>query len=308
MDYYDFLDREDEQGKNTSTGLFSRKKALAGQYFVMHEGASSRVKLNGSTSLQEFVPIEVTYSSGDMEIPLKEVFSRSLQFHNGTHSELSNSIKFILDKLQAAFTRNHYNLFQKTLRALEIHLVNLTAQNEAYMSHYANLVSKNEAFRSHLVSHPNITNEPYTSQLFGKEEIHSMDRKTIMGTNYARLSLKTQSLLRSVTANLPTDIQSRILESKAMFRFFDLWYKYFKKLVIATIPDPNELDESDNVFIQLDWEEHFGSSLRVYEKKNLFPGLLVNYEDGTDDEGRDPDWLSQMFEYGFIKVHQVNKP
>ena len=130
------------------------------------------------------------------------------------------------------------------------------------MSHYANLVSKNEAFRSHLVSHPNITNEPYTSQLFGKEKIHSMDRKTIMGTNYARLSLKTQSLLRSVTANLPTDIQSRILESKAMFRFFDLWYKYFKKLVIATIPDPNELDESDNVFIQLDWEEHFGSSLK----------------------------------------------
>ena len=274
----------------------------------MHEGASSRVKLSGSTSLQEFVPIEVTYSSGDMEIPLKEVFSRSLQFHNGTHSELSNSIKFILDKLQAAFTRNHYNLFQKTLRALEIHLVNLTAQNEAYMSHYANLVSKNEAFRSHLVSHPNITNEPYTSQLFGKEEIHSMDRKTIMGTDYARLSLKTQSLLRSVTANLPTDIQSRILESKAMFRFFDLWYKYFKKLVIATIPDPNELDESDNVFIQLDWEEHFGSSLRVYEKKNLFPGLLVNYEDVTDDDGRDPDWLSQMFEYGFIRVHQVNKP
>ena len=99
------------------------------------------------------------------------------------------------------------------------------------MSHYANLVSKNEAFRSHLVSHPNITNEPYTSQLFSKEEIHSMDRKTIMGTNYARLSLKTQSLLRSVTTNLPTDIQSRILESKAMFRFFDLWYKYFKNLL-----------------------------------------------------------------------------
>ena len=74
-----------------------------------------------------------------------------------------------------------------------------------------------------------------------------MDRKTIMGTNYARLSLKTQSLLRSVTANLPTNIQSRILESKAMFRFFDLWYKYFKKLVIATIPDHDELDESDKM-------------------------------------------------------------
>ena len=117
------------------------------------------------------------------------------------------------------------------------------------MRHNANLVSKNDAFRSHLVSHPNITNEPYTSQLFGKEEIHSMDRKTIMGTNYARLSLKTQFLLRSAIANLPTNIQSRILESKAMFRSFDLWYKYFKKLVAATIPDLDELYESDNVCV-----------------------------------------------------------
>ena len=128
-----------------------------------------------------------------------------------------------------------------------------------------------------------------------------MDKKTIMGTDYARLSLKTQSLLRSAIANLPTNIQYRTLESKAMFKSFDLWYKYFKKLVIATIPNQDDLDESDNIFIQLDWEEHFGSSLRVYEKKHPFPGLLVNYEEETDDDDRDPDWLSQMFEYGFIK-------
>ena len=49
-----------------------------------------------------------------------------------------------------------------------------------------------------------------------------MDKMTIMGTDYARLSLKTQSLLRSVVANLPTDIQFRILESEAMFTSFDL--------------------------------------------------------------------------------------
>ena len=122
-----------------------------------------------------------------------------------------------------------------------------------------------------------------------------------MGTDYARLSLKTQFLLRSAIANLPTDIQLRILESKALFRSFDLWYKYFKKLVTTTIPDPDDLDEANNIFIQLDWEEHFGSSLRVYEKKHLFPGLLVNYENRTDDDDRDPDWLSQMFEYGFIR-------
>ena len=76
-----------------------------------------------------------------------------------------------------------------------------------------------------------------------------MDKMTIMGTDYARLSLKTQSLLRSVVANLPTDIQFCILESEAMFRSFDLWFKYVKKLVTTTILDPDELDEFDNVFI-----------------------------------------------------------
>ena len=92
--------------------------------------------------------------------------------------------------------------------------------------------------------------------------------------------------------NLPTEIWFSILESKAMFKSFDLWYKYFKKLVTTTIPDPDDLDDSDNIFIQLDWEVHFGRILRVYEKKHSFPGLLVNYEDGIDDDERDPDWLS----------------
>jgi len=82
--------------------------------------------------------------------------------------------------------------------------------------------------------------------------------------------------------------------------------KYFKKLVIATIADSDELDESGNVFIQLDWEEHFGSFLRVYEKKHPFPSLLINYDDGSyvvddDDDDKNPNWLSQMFEYGFIR-------
>ena len=97
-----------------------------------------------------------------------------------------------------------------------------------------------------------------------------MDKKTIMGTNYARLSLKTQSLLRSTIANLLTEIRFSILESKAMSRSFDLWYKYFKKLVTTTIPEPDDLDEANNIFIQLDWKEHFGSSLKVYERSIHF--------------------------------------
>ena len=211
------------KGKAPAQDYSQDKKISARQPFVMHEGASSGVKLSGSTSLQEFVPAEVTYSSGDMVIALQEVLSRSLQFHNGNYSELLDFIKFIFDNLQVAFIKNHHYLFLKTL--LEIHLVNLTAQNEVYTSHYANLVSDNEVFESHLVNQPNITNEPYdpyTIQLFGKKEIHSMDKMTIMGTDYAKLSLKTQSLLRSVVTNLPIDIQFRILRSKAMSRSFDL--------------------------------------------------------------------------------------
>ena len=333
------------KGKAPAQGYSQDKRLPVGQPFVMHEGASSGVKPSGSTFLQEFVPTEVTYSSEDMVIALQEVLSKSLQLHNGTYLELPNSIKFILDNLQAAFTINHYNLFKKTLQALGIHLVNLTAQNEAHTSHYANLVSENEAFRSHLanliaqteaktshyvnlvsknetfeshiVSHPNITNDPYTSQLFSKEEIHSMDKKNLLGTNYARWSLETQSLLRSVVANLPTNIQSRILESKAIFKSSDLWFEHFKTLVKIAIPDPANSDDISDILEQTDWEEHFGSSLRVYEKKHLFPGLLVNSDDGSgvannydkgsdlEDVNRSPNWLSQMFEYGFIRLTKL---
>ena len=58
-----------------------------------------------------------------------------------------------------------------------------------------------------------IGNVVLPGQLFGKEDIHSMDKTSIMGTDYARLSLKTQATLRSVVANLPSDVQVRILQS-----------------------------------------------------------------------------------------------
>ncbi|KAL0000481.1 hypothetical protein SO802_014262 [Lithocarpus litseifolius] len=199
--------------------------------------------------------------------------------------------------------------------ALEIHLVNLTAQNEVYEGLIIDLDSQirknpvdqplphNEAFASHSIHHVH-----NTSQLPGKEEIHSMDKMTLMGTDYAKLSLMTQFSIRCAVANLPSDIQKCIFERKAMFRSFDLWYDYFKKLVTAPIPDPDELDEDDNVFIQLDWEEYFGKSSRVYERKiHPFPGLLINYEDDElDEEDMDPDWLSQMFEFGFIRMIRVS--
>ena len=147
-----------------------------------------------------------------------------------------------------------------------------------------------------------------------------MDKITIMGTDYTRLSLKTQSLLRSAIANLPTNIQFRILRSKAMSKSFDLWFEYFKILVTTTIPDPANSDDISDILEQADLEDHFGSSLRVYERKHLFLVLLVNYDDGSDvansydnvldldDVDRGPNWLSQMFEYGFIRLIKLTSP
>ena len=130
-----------------------------------------------------------------------------------------------------------------------------------------------------------------------------MDKMTIMGTDYARLSLKTQNQLRSAVANLSIDIQVCILGSKAIFESCDQWFEHFKILVtIHFLVYGEDSDDIENAFIQSTWDEYFGSSHRVYEKKHPFPGLIVNYEDGADEEDRDPSWLSTMFEYGFIRL------
>ena len=107
-----------------------------------------------------------------------------------------------------------------------------------------------------------------------------MDKTTIMATDYAMLSLKTQNQLRSAVANLPTDIQVRILGSKAMSESCDLWFKHFRILVTTHLLVYGEdSDDIDNAFIQSTWEEYFGSSHRVYEKKHPFLSLIINYED-----------------------------
>ena len=61
-----------DKGKAPAQGYSQDKRLRARQSFVMHEGASSGVKPSRSTSLQEFVLAEVTYSSGDMIIALQE--------------------------------------------------------------------------------------------------------------------------------------------------------------------------------------------------------------------------------------------
>ena len=159
-------------GMSSSNSKRNKGKApIQGFLQKMHEGASSGKEPRKATSLQTMYPEAVTYSSGYMAITLQKVFlqevkNKALQFSKGVYKDLPPSTKFILDNLQRAFTQYHYSLFQRTLKALELHLVELEAGNAIL-----------------------------TSQLFGKEDIHSMDKTTIMGTDYARLSLKTQNQL-----------------------------------------------------------------------------------------------------------------
>ena len=117
------------KGKAPMQDYSQPKRLLTERPFNMHEGASFGIKSSGATSLQRDVPADVTYSNGDIIIALQEVLTRNLQFHNGTYSELPASIKLILDNLQSAFIERRHEVFQQTLRAFEIHLVNLTAQN-----------------------------------------------------------------------------------------------------------------------------------------------------------------------------------
>ena len=237
----------------------------------MHEGASSGSEPKRAASLQQ-----ITYFDGTMAITLQEVLKRTLQYSNGVYKNLPPSIK-ILDNLHRAYYQSHQNLFQRTL-ALEIHLVNLESGNAVL-----------------------------TSQLFGKEDIHSMDKTTIMGTDYARLSIKTQVTLRSVVANLPSDIQVRILQSKAMSESHDQWFAHFKLLVTTHFPVYGEdSDDIDDIFLYTNRGDYFGCSLRVYEKKHPFPGLIVNFEDWKEDEDREQSWLSKMFEYGFVKLIKLS--
>ena len=118
-------------------------------------------------------------------------------------------------------------------------------------------------------------NEKYMSQLSGKEIIHSKDKMTIMGTDYSKFSLKARAILKSATANLPSDLQNRILKSEAINESRDLWYEHFKILVTTTFPNTDDSDDMDNILAQAEWEDYFGSSTRVYENKHPFPGLLI---------------------------------
>ena len=74
---------------------------------------------------------EAMYSCGGKSEILHEVLCTDLIFQDREFTDLPLHLKLLLDNLQAAFTLIQKSLFQKTLKALELYLVNIGAFIEA---------------------------------------------------------------------------------------------------------------------------------------------------------------------------------
>ncbi|KAK9988289.1 hypothetical protein SO802_028528 [Lithocarpus litseifolius] len=177
----------------------------------------------------------------------------------------------------AAFTLKQKSLFRKTLKALELHLVNTSAFIEAL-----------------------------GCQLLGKEDGDSSSTKIepqslkryLMGTSFSKLHPKIQQKMRLVVRTLPPEIQQNILTHRALTSSYDRWMHLFKVLVSTTFI---RIDMIDDVWLshKATWYESFGETKRVYDGQHPYLGLLINTE-VEDSVIRDPSWLSEMLKAGFI--------
>ena len=223
------------------------------------------------------------YSCGEKSEILQEVLCIDLTFQDEEFTNLPFHIKLLLDNLQAAFTLRQKPLFQKTLKVLELHLINTSAFIEAL-----------------------------GSKLLGKEDGDSSSTKTEpqslksyhMGTSFSKLYPKIQQKTRLAVRTLTPKIQQNILTHKAITSSYDRWMYLFKVLVSTSFIRTEDMTGDIWLSHKAKWYESFGNSDRVYERTgdifNPYPGLLINTE--TEDPVIcDPLWLSEMLEAGFIR-------
>ena len=78
-------------------------------------------------SLQDTLLAEAMYLCGGKCEILQEVLRTNLTFQDGEFTNLPFHIKLLLDNFQVTFTLKQKSLFQKTLKALELHLVSTSA-------------------------------------------------------------------------------------------------------------------------------------------------------------------------------------
>ena len=184
-----------------------------------HEGVSIE-----TISLQDKLHVEAMYSCGEKSEILQEVLRTDLIFQNREFTDLPFHIKLLLDNLQADFTLRQKPLFQKTLKAFELHLVSTSASIEAS-----------------------------SCQLPGKDDRDSSSTKTeseslksyLMGTSFSKLHPKIQQKMRLAIRTLPPEIQQNILTHKAITSSYDRWMHLFKVLVsIAFVKTKDMTDET----------------------------------------------------------------
>nr|POF19644.1 hypothetical protein CFP56_39092 [Quercus suber] len=238
-------------------------------------------------SLQDTLQAEAMYSCGENSVTLQKVLRADLMFQDGEFTDLPLHIKLLLDNLQATFTLKQKDLFQKTLQALELHLVNTGAFIEAL-----------------------------GCLLPGKEDGDSSSTKIesqslkgyLMGTSFSKLHPKIQQKTRLAIRILLPEIQQKILTHTALTSSYDRWMYLFKVLVSTAFIRTEDMTDDTWLSHKATWYESFGEADRVYEGRvyegpgdryNPYLGLLINTE--TEDPVIcDPLWLSEMLESKFI--------
>ena len=146
--------------------------------------------------------------------------------------------------MQAAFTLKQKPLFQKALKALELHLVNTSAFIDAS-----------------------------SCQLIGKEDGDSSSTMTEsqslkryhMGTSFSKLHPKIQQKTRLAIRTLPPEIQQNILTHKALTSSHDRWMHLFKVLVSTVFIRTKDMTDDTWLSHKATWYESFGEVDRVYE-------------------------------------------
>ena len=115
----------DMKGKGKAPAVQPKPKQSRKPYVRIldrHEGVSIE-----TISLQDTLLAKAIYSCGGKNEILQQVLHTDLIFQDGEFTNLPFHIKLLLDNLQATFTLRQKSLFQKTLKALELHLVSTSA-------------------------------------------------------------------------------------------------------------------------------------------------------------------------------------
>ena len=140
------------------------------------------------------------YSCGEKSVILQKMFYTDFMFQDKEFIDLPLHIKILLDNLQVTFTLRQKPLFQKTLKALELHLVSTSAFIEAS-----------------------------GCQLLGKKEGDSSSTMTesqslksyLLGTSFSKLHPKIQQNMRLAIRTLLPKIQQKILTHKVLTSSYD---------------------------------------------------------------------------------------